>query len=206
MTGMDRAQVVAGLDTEFGLFADLLDALKDTDRDAATRCAGWQVRDVAAHVTANALDSADGTIGTRTPDDQARALRDTPPRELAALLREAAARLTASLARLDDRVWQSVNPRFGRTVANGVLTLWYDAFVHADDIRTALGHPRTTDGPGLAASETWLRAELQRLGRPHAATATAPAADPMAFVLAASGRLDPALIGLDHDVNVYSVR
>ncbi|MGW2253340.1 maleylpyruvate isomerase family mycothiol-dependent enzyme [Kitasatospora sp. NPDC001660] len=203
MTEMDRDRVVEGLGAEFARFADLVEALGEDEWQAATRCAGWQVRDVAAHVAANALDSADGTIGTRTPDEQARALRDSAPRELARLLRESCARLTASLALLDDRVWHSVNPRYGRTVGNGVLTLWYDAFVHADDIRTALHRPSAT-GPGLKAAETWLRAELHRLHRPQAAAA--PAADPMAFVLAASGRLDPALIGLDQSVNVHSVR
>jgi hypothetical protein len=104
----------------------------------------------------------------------------------------------------------------GRTIGNGVLTLWYDAFVHGDDIRTALGRPGER-GPGLAASVRWLRDELARSGwgpvalsldglPPLAIGNGGPevTGDPMRFVLAASGRSDPAEFGLDPGVNVYS--
>jgi uncharacterized protein (TIGR03083 family) len=219
MTELTKTQVVQGLGAEFTAFAELMAGLTAADWDAPTRCAGWQVRDVAAHVTANAVDSVDGTIGTRSPDEQARALRDGSPRELADTLRTASDRLGTVLAALDDGVWGAVNPRYHRPVGNGVHTLWYDAFVHADDIRAALGRPTVT-GRGLTAGVHWLRSELERLDRGPAVLALDGMAtlrvgtgggptvtgDPMRFVLAAAGRLDPAVVGLDRSFNVHSVR
>ncbi|MGW4029547.1 maleylpyruvate isomerase family mycothiol-dependent enzyme [Streptomyces sp. NPDC004838] len=215
---LTKAQVVRGLATEFAAFAELTASLEAADWSTPTRCEGWQIRDVAGHVTANAVDSLDGTIGTRSPDEQARALRDGTPEELAATLRTAAARLRTNLDGLDDDIWTAFNHRYRRTVGNGVLTLWYDAFVHADDIRTALGQPSSL-GPGLAASVHWLGSELQRLDRgpvtltldglePLEIGTGGPVVtgDPMRFVLAASGRIDPAALGLDAGFNVHSVR
>ncbi|HEX2314019.1 MAG TPA: maleylpyruvate isomerase family mycothiol-dependent enzyme [Thermomonospora sp.] len=213
-----REQVVRGLAEEHAAFADLVAAL-DTDAwRAPTRCRGWAVRDVAAHVTGNAVDSVEGTIGTRSPDEQARAFRDGDPERTAATLRRAAERLHGFLTLLDDAVWDSPSPVPGRTIGNGVLTLWYDAFVHADDIRTALGLPGRT-GPGVAASVSWLAGELARLERgpvtlrldglpPREVGTGGPeiTGDPMRFVLAASGREDPAALGLDERINVHLLR
>jgi uncharacterized protein (TIGR03083 family) len=218
MTELTRPPVVRGLATEYVAFADLVAGLSNAQWRTATRCSGWQVRDVAGHVTGNAVDSADGTIGARTPDEQARALRDGTPAEVAAVLRIAAGRLESFLQRLDDATWDAPSPVPGRTIGNGVLTLWYDAYVHADDIRTALGRSGER-GPGLAASVRWLHDELTRLGRGPATLAFEGLAsytigtggpvidgDPMRFVLAASGRYDPAELGLDESINVYSLR
>ena len=215
---MRREDVVAGLSGQYAVFAALIDSLTAEAWDTPTRCTGWQVRDVAGHVVGNAIDTANGVIGTRTPDEQARAFRDGGPGDLAAELRAAAARLIPFLDALDDRVWGRPSPVPGRSVGNGVHTLWYDAFMHGDDIRTALGRPEDR-GPGLAGTVHWLREELERLSRgpyrlvldglgEYAIGSRGPVlrGDPMLFTLVASGRADPAEFGADPSVNVHVLR
>ncbi|WP_345366597.1 maleylpyruvate isomerase family mycothiol-dependent enzyme [Actinoallomurus liliacearum] len=212
---MRRAEVVAGLAGEYARFAALIDGLSPEEWRTATRCTRWEIRDVAGHVTANAVDTVDGVVGTRTPDEQARAFRDATPADLAARLRAAAGRLIPFLESLDDAAWDRPAPKVGRSIGNGVHTLWYDAFVHGDDIRAALGRPGDR-GPGLLASVQWLRDELDRLGRgpfrvlldgagEYAIGAGGPVlrGDPLRFVLVATGRADPAEFGTDATINVH---
>ncbi|MCO5998538.1 maleylpyruvate isomerase family mycothiol-dependent enzyme [Actinoallomurus rhizosphaericola] len=212
---MRRAEVVAGLAGEYARFAALIDGLSPEEWRTATRCTGWEVRDVAGHVVGNVVDSVRGVIGSRTPDDQARAFRDAEPADLAARLREAAARLIPFLEALDDAAWERPSPQPHRSLGNGVHTLWYDAFVHGDDIRAALGRPGER-GPGLLASVRWLRDELERLGRgpvrlvldgagEYAVGAGGPVlrGDPLRFVLVATGRADPGEFGTDASINVH---
>lgn len=207
--------LVHGLDEEYTAFAALVEPLDEPAWTTPTRCTGWEVRDVTGHVVLDVVESLDGTVGTRTPDEQAKALRDHSPAEVAALLRESAPKLRALLQGLGENAWAAPSPVAGRTIYNGVLTLWYDTFVHANDIRAALGRPEWR-GPGLAAGVTWLRDELERLGRGpltleldglprRSVGAGGPTVtgDPMRFVLAASGRADPAALGLDESVNVH---
>lgn len=208
-------QIVAGLLSEYESVAGLIRDVSRAGWDTPTRCRGWAVRDVAGHVTGNAIDSAHGTIGARTPDEQARDLRGHEPADLAALLATAAARMGSFLRGLDDDRWESPSPASGRTIGNGVLTLWYDAFVHGDDIRAALGQP-SRRSPGLAASVLWLRTELEQKGW-HGARLLLDGldeitigpggpvvrGDPLRFVLAAAGRSRPEELGLDASVNVY---
>jgi uncharacterized protein (TIGR03083 family) len=218
MTGLSRPQLIHGLSAEYTAFACLVAALTETEWRTPTRCSGWQVRDVAAHVTGNAADSADGTIGSRSPDEQARALRGCAPSEIATTLHAANTRLRRILDRLPASLWDAPSAVPGRTIGNGVLTLWYDAFVHGDDIRDALGQ-ETPRGPGRAASVQWLRGELTRQGWSPATLALdgltpltigtgGPliTGDPLRFILIASGRGDPAAFGLDDSVNVHSPR
>jgi uncharacterized protein (TIGR03083 family) len=212
---LTRPQIVTGLLAEYESFASFTSGLSAAEWDAPTRCRGWAVRHVAGHVTGNAVDFARGAIGTRTPDEQARDLHWHDPAGLAALLTTAATRMRAFLHGLDDDRWASPSPVPGRTIGNGVLTLWYDAFVHSDDIRSALGQPGR-GGPGLTASVLWVRAELEKKGW-HGAQLLLDGldeitigpggpvvrGDPLRFVLAATGRVNPAELGLTDGINVY---
>jgi uncharacterized protein (TIGR03083 family) len=209
------AQVVTGMLREYESFACLIGSLSPAQWQTPTRCRGWAVRDVAAHVAGNAADSARAAAGTRTPDEQARDLRQQLPAELAARLSAAAAELCSLLQGLGSRVWERPSSVPGRTIGNGLLTLWYDAYVHDDDIRSVLGQP-SQRGPGLEASVLWLRTELERKGWSGArllldgmgditvgAGGPDVRGDPLRFVLVATGRADPAELGLDEHVNVY---
>lgn len=200
---LTQAQLVSGLRAEWESFAALIGSLSPAEWDAPTRCTGWAVRDVAGHVTGSAADSARGTIGTRTADQQAASLRGHGAADLAETLSAAASRLCPFLLSLDDETWAGPSPVPERSLGNGVLTLWYDTFVHGDDIRAALGQP-SQDGPGLTASVLWLRAELDRRRWPGAGLLREDLPDPMRFVLVAAGRADAAELGLHESVNVHA--
>jgi uncharacterized protein (TIGR03083 family) len=215
---MRQPEVVTGVFTQYETFAGLIAPLTADEWHAPTRCAGWQVRDVAGHVVGNAVDSLTGRIGTRTPDEQARAFRDETPSALAERLRGSAARLRPFFAALSESDWAAPSPVAGRSLGNGILTLWYDTFVHGDDIRTALDRGSERD-TGLRAGIEWIGAELERLGWGPATLALDGCAerrigtggrvlrgDPLHFLLVASGRADPNELGLDATVNVHAPR
>jgi hypothetical protein len=96
-----------------------------------------------------------------------------------------------------------------------VQMIWYDVYVHSDDIRTALDLPPER-GPGLRAAVLhaadtlgrwgWAPTTLMCDGWDPIAIRGGGAelrADPRDFLLAATGRLDPARLGLDGRVNIY---
>ncbi|OMC53303.1 translation initiation factor 2 [Mycobacterium sp. IS-2888] len=213
--GPDRDQTVHGLLDEYRSFAELIGALDDSDWIRETRCSGWQVRDVAGHVVGQVLDTVGGTIGSRTPDDQAAALRGESPEALAGRLRSAMDSVARLAEVFDDAAWSGPSPVPGLTLGQGVHALLNDAYVHADDIRAAVGLPFDA-GPGLRASVDFVLGALQR--------DDAAAADPAVarllgvsserfeqetgmaahdFLLAATGRGDPTRLGLPVSVNIY---
>jgi uncharacterized protein (TIGR03083 family) len=215
---MKRAETIAGLFAEYDAFTELIAPLTPEEWRTPTRCAGWEVRDVSGHVVANLVDSATGEVGTRTPDEQARAFRDVTPAEHVERLHATAVRLRPFFDGLDDEAWAGASPVAGRSLGNGILTLWYDTYVHADDIRTALGRPAEHTA-GLDASLYWVREELERRGwgparitldgvDEHVIGTGGPvvSGDPLRFLLAATGRSDPAEFGMDESVNVHSLR
>jgi hypothetical protein len=115
----------------------------------ASRCDGWQVRDIYAHVLGQLEDAAAGLAGTRTPDEQARALREIDHPQLVERFDHAVAVGRALLAALTDGVWfVSVGPT-GLSVGDGVVALAHDARLHDDDVRS-LHHE------SCASPELWL--------------------------------------------------
>lgn len=212
---LDRETVTKGLPAQFRAFADLVEGLTEDDWNTRTRCTAWLVRDVAGHVLGNATDAVEGTSGHRSPDDQAAALRGGSPAEIASALRGKVDALEPFLLQLIDEAWATpLTGPVDRTLGNGALTLWYDAYMHGDDIRAALGRP-ADDGPGLGATLAWLRDELEgrvavtlRLdGFPEAGIGgggTVVTGDPHRFALVATGRLDPSVLGLPAEVNVHA--
>jgi uncharacterized protein (TIGR03083 family) len=215
---MEPAEIVAGLFTEYDAFATLIEKLSPQEWRTPTRCEGWQVRDVAGHVVGVAVDMATNKVGSRTPDEQARALRDEAPAGLAGRLRASADRVRPFFTALGEEAWAGPSPVAGRSLGNALQTAWYDAYVHADDIRTALGRPAER-GAGLVASVHWAWTELERLGwgparivldgaGEHSIGTGGPVlrGDPLRFLLAVSGRTDPAEFGVDKSLNIYSLR
>jgi uncharacterized protein (TIGR03083 family) len=213
--GPDRAGTIAGLVEEYRSFAELIGALDTSEWTRATRCTGWQVRDVAGHVVGQAVDTVSGVIGARTPDDQAAALRGESPAALASRLRTATDSLAQLAAAFDDAAWAAPSPVPGFTVGQGVHSLLHDAYVHGDDVRAALGRPFDA-GPGLRASLDFVLGALLR----DEAAAADPAVGRLAdvpsedferqtgmaahdFLLAATGRSDPLRLGLPKCVNIF---
>jgi uncharacterized protein (TIGR03083 family) len=215
----DREQTIAGLIFQWRAFADLVAGLDVSAAETPTRCTGWHVRDVAAHVAGQADDTISGAAGTRTADEQAAALRDQTPTALADHLRGATEQLAQLATVFDDATWASPSPIAGLTIGQGVHALLHDAYVHGDDIRAALGLP-FDPGPGLCASLDFVLGALGRDdGRAHAASTdpriarflALPAADfagatginAHEFLLVATGRLDPGRLDMPETINIY---
>jgi uncharacterized protein (TIGR03083 family) len=191
----DRHRTITGLVDEYRSFAQLICALSDSDWTRQTRCIGWQVRDVAAHVVGQTIDTVSGTIGSRTPDDQAAALGSESPTVLAEQLHTALTSIAQPARVIDDAAWS--------------------APVHGDDIRDALGLPFDA-GPGLHASLDFvlgalLRDDTARV-EPAVARVLAVPAEHFTqqtglaahdFLLAATGRRDPATLRLPENVNIF---
>jgi uncharacterized protein (TIGR03083 family) len=211
----DRARTITGLLDEYHSFAELIGTLNASDWTRETRCTGWQVRDVAGHVVGQALDAVSGTIGTRTPEEQAAALRGESPTALAARLHSAMDSVARLATAFDDAAWSAPSPAPGLTLGQGVHALLNDAYVHGDDVRAALGLPFEA-GPGLHASLDFVLGALLRDDAVAAEPAVArllgvsvshfPRQTGMAvheFLLAATGRGDPAGLGLPDSVNIF---
>jgi uncharacterized protein (TIGR03083 family) len=212
---LSRPRISEGAAAEYKAFAELIASLTDAEWNAATRCEGWQVRDVAGHVIGLAEDVASGVPGSRTADEEAASVRFESPSAAAARLRAALAPISALLDVLDDATWSSPSPAPDLTFGEGVLTLWYDTFVHGDDIRAAAGRP-ARHGAGLDASVAHLADALTKKGyAPSTLTldgvgrydisggGPAITGDAMQFVLVATGRAPATTIGLPSDVNIY---
>jgi uncharacterized protein (TIGR03083 family) len=217
---LSRSVAVPGMTAEYEAFGELIQGLSAERWAAPTRCSGWTVADVAAHVVGQLTDVVQLRLdGLGSPEVTARQVserRGRTPAELADELR-GNAKAGADMAASFDAAWDGPVPGGGPgTIGAGIEALWFDTYVHADDIRQAIGLP-TVPGAGLLAAgshladllteQGWGPAEL-RLG----AVGTFPVsggggrvveADPHQFVLAATGRTDPASLGLDETVNVY---
>ncbi|MGZ9933799.1 maleylpyruvate isomerase family mycothiol-dependent enzyme [Streptomyces sp. NC-S4] len=128
-----RRTIAAAVAAERRELADVLDALAPDRWDAPSLCAGWRVREVAAHLSlgfrttlpgfAAELLRARGSLHRMTDRTARRDAAAFTPRELAELLREHAG-----------HPWKP--PAGGPTGA-----LAHDV-VHGLDITVALGHPR----------------------------------------------------------------
>jgi uncharacterized protein (TIGR03083 family) len=213
--GPDRLRTIAGLLDEYRSFAELLGSLNAADWTRETRCAGWQVRDVAGHVVGQAADTVSGAIGTRTADEQAAALRDESPTALAARLHAAVDSITRLATVFDDAVWLGSSPVPGLSLGQGVHALLHDAYLHGDDIRAAVGLPFDA-GPGMHASLDFVLGALSRddaaAAEPAIAQLLVVPADRFSeqtgitvhdFLLAATGRSDPARLLLPEILNIY---
>ena len=96
-----------------------------------------------AHVIGQLADVTAGRFdGLGTPEVTARQVeerRGRTPEELADELAEVTKAAEALLAIFDDAAWNGPSPAGGGTLGDGVEALWFDAALHADDIRAAVG-------------------------------------------------------------------
>jgi uncharacterized protein (TIGR03083 family) len=213
--GPDRHRTIARLVNEYRSFAELVGSLNVPDWTRGTRCTGWQVRDVAGHVVGQAIDTVSGAIGTRTPEDQAAALRSEPPTALAARLHAAIDAITRLATAFDDAAWSAPSPVPGLSLGQGVHALLHDAYLHGDDIRAAVGLP-FDGGPGLQASLDFVLGALLRddaaAAEPAIAQLLVVRTDRFSeqtgiavhdFLLAATGRSAPTRLQLPEILNIY---
>jgi uncharacterized protein (TIGR03083 family) len=215
-----RTVVVPGMTAEYGAFAELVGGLSDEQWEAPSRCEGWRVADVAAHVIGQLTDVTNLRLeGLGTPEATKRQVeerRGRSPKELAEELTTGAATASAMAGAFDDDAWSAPGPPgVTGTLGFGLEALWFDTYLHADDIRSALGLP-SERGAGIEPSlshiaqvltdQQWRPATLQLDGyQPFEISGGGPAitGDPLAFILASTGRSDPGPLGLDPTVNIY---
>jgi uncharacterized protein (TIGR03083 family) len=216
---LPRDEIVAGLPDALDEFAALVRSLDGSELRMPSRCAGWTAGDVAAHVIGQMADVTAGRFdGLGTPEVTARQVeerRGSTGAELADELDAARKSAVDLLAVFDDAAWAGPSPAGSGTLGDGVEALWFDACLHADDIRVAVGRPSDL-GPGIRPAVSHLAQVLTEQGWGPATLALdglgefpvsgggpAVTGDPAAFVLVATGRADPAPLGLDETVNVY---
>lgn len=217
---LPRTVAVPGLLDELQNFADLVNSLSDEQWQAPSRCGDWSNADVAAHVTGQFTDVVNLRLdGLGTPEVTQRQVEERRGRTQAELAEELASstKLGADiLAAFDDEAWNGPAPGgTPNTLGFGVEALWYDAYLHADDIRSGLGQPAPR-GAGLNASVSHVSDSLTernfepvtlRLDGVEEFTVSGGGreitGDALAFVLAATGRGDATVFGLDEAVNIY---
>lgn len=218
---LPRDQVCRGLPSEMEAFEALLRSVDEEGWKAPSRCAGWSAGDVAAHVVGTMTEVVNLRLeGLGEPEVTERLVVDRRGHSPAELADECAAatKLAADLlAAFDDTAWALPAPGgFDFTLGEGVEALWADAYIHADDIRSAIGRP-SERGEGLLAGvshvadtltrQGWGPATLALEGLPEFVIGDSSGrrltGEPLAFVLAATGRADPAPLGLDETVNIY---
>jgi uncharacterized protein (TIGR03083 family) len=218
---LPRDDIINGLLDEMQRFEDLIRSLDDSDWSTSTRCEGWPVSAVASHFIGQMADVVGGRLdGLGTPEVTQREVDERAGRSSAELADElAGVRKTAAdmLALFDDDAWNTPSPGgYEGTLGDGVEALWFDGFVHADDIRRGIGRP-SEPSDGLRASASHLATELTKRDWGPATLAldglpefdisgggTRIEGDPLTFVLAATGRGDAVAAGVDPSVNVYA--
>lgn len=218
---LTRKEITSGLVTELEEFRRLVASIDESQWTAPTRCEGWSVADVSAHVIGSMVDVTEGRLeGLGSPEVTAREVaerRGRSPRELAEELAATTKVATDMLAIFDDPTWNAPSPggSYDGTLGQGVEALWYDTYLHADDIRAALGMA-SVRGPGLRAGVHHVACELEKRGwgpatlsldqvepLPVAGGGPEVSGDALEFVLTATGRGDPAETGFDV-VNIYA--
>ncbi len=219
---LPRERVVQGLISELQRFEALVRSLEPHEWAAPSRCGGWTAGDVAAHVVGGMVDVTNGRLdGLGTPEVTERQVaerRGHTPEQVGDELAGATKATRDLLGALDDASWSGPSPGgFEFTLGEGVEALWYDAVLHADDIRAAAGRPSVVDTDGVEVCVSHVAAVLGAQGWGPATLSLEGTAefqvgdgggrritgDPLAFVLAATGRADPATVELDDTVNIY---
>jgi uncharacterized protein (TIGR03083 family) len=218
---LPRDEIVKGFNGEMAAFAALARSLDEQGWRAPTRCTGWSTGDLVGHVSATLTAVGTGDFdGLGTPEVTERHVAERRARsagEVIAELTEASALAATLLDAFDDEAWSGPAPAgVASTVGAGVEALWYDAYLHGDDIRTAVGLS-SVGGDGVRASvshiadiladQGWGPATLALDGQDRFPVGSGDGpvitGDPLAFILAATGRADPAAFGLDESVNIY---
>lgn len=221
---LPRQMVIPGMLGEYRAFAELVRSLDDDEWNSPSRCAGWRSADVAAHVIGQLTDVVNlrlDDLGTpEVTERQVDERRGRTAHDLADELESGIKVATDMVAGFDsDDAWQSQIGGAGvtGTVGFGLEALWFDTYLHADDIRAALGRPSVRNDESTQASlshiaqvltdQGWGPATLQLDGFGTFAVSGGDGqvvtGDGFAFVLASTGRTNPTSLGLDESVNIY---
>ena len=213
-------EVVIGLLAELRGLRGLVAALTEDEWRAPTRCVGWTVFDVVAHVTGVMADITAGRLeGIDTQpwyDRQVHERRGRPPQALDEELDLVITATEELMTAIDAAAWNGpAVPGVAGTLGAAILSLWGGIYIHCEDILAALCRS-PQNGPGLQAAISHIANVLTDRGWGPATLALDGVgdvaiggggrrieADPLTFTLVASGRADPAILGVDTSVNIY---
>lgn len=213
---LSSEEITAGIVEELGNFERLVGSLSDKELATPSRCEGWTVGDVAAHLIGTVVDIVEGRFdGLGTPEVTQREVDERRGRSGAELAEElaGATKQAADLLKVfDDAAWEGPSPGgYEGTLRQGVEAIYYDAYLHGDDILAAVGRP-SVHGPGLRAAVHHVGFELEKRGWGPATLALdgveevnvgaggkRVTGDALGFVLAATGRRPS-----DDVVNIYA--
>ncbi|MDQ1373223.1 MAG: hypothetical protein QOJ09_561, partial [Actinomycetota bacterium] len=136
---LPREEVVNGLQDELVRFGELVGSLSPEELATPTRCAGWTVGDVAAHMIGDMADITSGRFDRVGNPELSQSIVDERKGSTAAELVEELQGVQKAgadiMAVLDDDAWAGPAPGdFGIPMGEGVEALWYDAYVHGEDI------------------------------------------------------------------------
>ena len=103
----------------------------------------------------------------------------------------------------DDAAWAGAGPGgFDGTLGDGVEALWYDAWMHAEDIRSSLGQAPVLSS-GFTAARSHVAWDLGRIAQWKGAIPKADD-DAYAFIMIATGRADASPLGAAAPPNIYA--
>lgn len=184
-----------------------------------TRCEGWTVRDVVAHLAGTFTDIRTWRIARLgTPETNRRQIVERRDADVEQLLDELAAGVEWATRRAV--AFAGLSDEHGRQVSllrRLLLVLWFDLYVHTDDILDAGG---TEPDPMVASAGLWASIDHIRnvLAGRNVEIASLPderlvevragdvgvRLDARRFVLAATGRAGAAAAGLERHIAIYA--
>ena len=203
---LSRTDISDGLVDELHRFEQLVRSLNPAELDMPSRCAGWTAGDVARHVIGSMADVTAGRLdGLGSPEATAREVAERAGHSAAELADECAAVTKASadlLSIFDDAAWGGkAGGGYDGTLGQGVEALWYDTWLHGDDIRHAIG--RSCEyGDGMRAALSHVEFELRK--REWAGPVPLDDPNAFAFILAATGRVPAAPFGAQAPLDIYA--
>lgn len=220
-TLQSKAEITEAFRSVLTRFSNLVRPLTDDQLATPSRCAGWTVGDVAGHFVGSMAEIAAGELeGQGTEPVTKRQVEDRRGRtatQLADELDVAAVGLNGLLDVLDDAAWNApAGGGYNGSLGRGIEALLFDGAMHADDIDVALnlGHHPTPAEVLAALSHVTYHLGLENysavialdgmpevvLGDGSGPTIVGSAGQ---FLMAATGRGNPADFGCDETLNIY---
>src|SRR3954469_11504086 len=165
---LTRTEMIAGTAAAVASLEELIRSLTDEEWRSPTRCEGWAVADVAAHVagtlTAVATGAFDDFADPTHIDRHVAARAGQSAEEIADEVHSSAKIGQDLMAAIDDDAWNGPAPAgVAGTIGDGVEAIWYDGYVHAEDILAAIGRPPTR-GSDMKVAVVHIAHELENQG------------------------------------------